>query len=404
MANHQQISAAIAGVAQQMKAQGFPPEQINAVVQRLRQPMPGGAGGAQQLQGQGPRVGQLPRGASQQPTNSPLNSPIQMPPGPNTMSQKWGPSPIGPNEPRGGTPHPITQGIQNLTGGGPGFSPAVKMPPSVMGPQQPNPLAGATSNPPGGQNQNPMAGTFLNPSGRAIQRGGQMQPQQQPQQAQPQQGGFGQALEQGPPRPVPGLGGPPGGEMPMGPLPPAQGGGGGDKSEFWKTVMQAGLATMAAADRPGASTLGALGQGGLAAMQGHERRSLRKDIQKRKDETIAHIKTDSKGIVWGITGNGKKVDLGITDTVTNTEAKDMEAARKIATTKTTGPDGFTTVTVFNVDWYNQLITARGSPHLVIRQGAGQSGGLKTVKNAADYAKLAAGEDYLDPDGVKRTKK
>lgn len=103
--------------------------------------------------------------------------------------------------------------------------------------------------------------------------------------------GFQAALAAPPPA------GPSGGALPpptMPNIPPPGQGGGPDGNSGWaQNLMQFGLATMAAGDRPGASLLGSLGQGGLAAMQSaqqqqryadHQARQKRRD--RREDERL----------------------------------------------------------------------------------------------------------------------
>ena len=389
-------AAAIAGVMRQMQASGASPQQIQQVLQRLRQPMLQGQGGA----GGGPArppVGGSPVQPSASPLQRPLQQPMQgmeqrdrsipqqppgMPPGPmapfpnppggqrpnNLLSQGWNPQPIGPAGPSG-IPQSVPPGAQQS-----GFNQNPQMGHQQIGrsPEQFAPGAQPQPTPaqaPGGVPQGLKdliggveQGTFgiqdttrqdqrdallAQPTGGAHARPG-INPIQRPGMSDP----MARSANAGPP--------------PMGDPPPAPRGapGGGDKGginpDFWRTLMDFGLATMAAGDRPGASTLGALGRGGMAAMRGKDLR----DIRNSKYGQVTQVVTDAQGKVWGITKTGKKVDLNIKGRAPGkaTAIEVGELARKKATQKQS--DGFGgETTVWRQDIFDQTVKAHGFPHL-----------------------------------------
>lgn len=330
-------------VQQRLRAAGISAEQLQNALSAMRgAPKPTGPGALQRA-----------------PAASPLATPLVTP----GMEQRDGsiPQQAIPSDPMAGTfgdPNMMPPGgaretsiiddiIQRVLSDAKTHQPIGRTPEQMWGPQSqpgttPNP---GTILPPGGSRP---AGTGIGPGPAPAHPGGT--------------GGFAQAL--GAPAPT----GPSGGALPQPPLPqnlptPGQGG----ENDWAQNLLQFGLQTMVAGERPGASLLGSLGQGGMAAMADSDRRKRRK----AKDQEIANVVTDSTGKVWGLTKTGKKVDLGITATAKGnyTKPQAMEAARKVATTKTSDQLGGET-TQFDAAIYSKMMTALGYPELGINGGAG----------------------------------
>jgi hypothetical protein len=170
------------------------------------------------------------------------------------------------------------------------------------------------------------------------------------------------------------------------PAPAERGGIGGffdsiNNPDMGRSLLDFGLATMAAGGQSGASFGGAVGQGGMKALDSRDRRKLTESISKRADRADARderrltldeakankdplIKVDEKpdatGHVIGYTAAGARVDLGKKAEGLSIKEK-TDLALKQATDQTAGPLG--TVKVFNREKWNKRMGDYGLPEL-----------------------------------------